>query len=107
MAKDSNGTATEPLCTKCENNPRGKNHDWCNECKSEQQKRYTQDRDDLLERRGFRAGSAAMRNNLLTVLLEANPNGRMLVHEVAAFISTAELPVFTRSNPVSNGQGGS
>jgi hypothetical protein len=107
MAKDSNGTAEELLCTKCEKNPRGKNHDWCNECKAEQQKRYTQDRDDLLERRGFRAGMAAMKASLLEVLLGAHPNGRMLVHEVASFISTAELPEFRRSNPEGNGKGGS
>lgn len=107
MAKDSNGTAEALLCTKCEKNPRGKGHDWCNECKAEQQKRYTQDRDDMLERRGFRAGTTAMKASLLEVLLAGHPNGRMLVHEVAAFISTTPLPEYQRLNPEGNSNGSS
>lgn len=106
MAKDSNGM-NETVCTKCGRNPRAKGHDWCNQCKAESQKRYDQDRDDLIERRGFRAGAAAMKAALLASMLNAHPNGRLLVHEVTNFINSARSPQFQRSNAVGDGESAS
>ena len=80
---------------------------WCKACRAayqrERQILYAQDSEAI----GFTAGALAMRNGLLSVLLGAHPNGRMLVHEVASFISTTELPEFRRSNPEGNRNGGS
>jgi hypothetical protein len=90
MAKDSNGTAQELLCTKCGERPRGKAHDWCNECKAELQKRYTKDRDDLLERRGFVAGVKALRAELVQRFLQVG-SGLYMGHEAAAIIKAFEL----------------
>jgi hypothetical protein len=80
---------------------------WCKACRAayqrERQILYAQDSEKI----GFNAGVIAMRNSLLSILLGANPNGRMLVHEVASFVSKAELPEFPVSNPEGNRDGSS
>lgn len=79
---------------------------WCKACRAAYQRErqiiYAQDSEEI----GFNAGAIAMRNGLLTILLGAHPNGRMLVHEVASFISSAELPEYRRSNPEGDTKGG-
>ena len=63
MSETSSGTNGQ-TCSKCHQRPKAKSHDWCNECKAENQQRYQFDRDNMLERRGFVAGVKAMRDVL-------------------------------------------
>jgi hypothetical protein len=95
MAKDSNGTAQAALCSKCGERPAAKTHKWCNECKAEAQQQYDADRIGMLEARAYIRGAQAMKAILLTALLSAHPNGRMLVHEVIGFINDAQPPQST------------
>jgi hypothetical protein len=100
MATSFTKPAAAPAVEKCANKGCSNDLDttgkpkWCKACRAayqrERQILYAQDSEKI----GFNAGAVAMRNSLLAVLLQAHPNGRMLVHEVASFISGAELPSY-------------
>jgi|HubBroStandDraft_1064217.scaffolds.fasta_scaffold98029_2 hypothetical protein len=112
MASSFSKPAASPATEKCANKGCSNDLDttgkpkWCRACRAayqrERQILYAQDSEKI----GFNAGAIAMRNSLLAVLLQAHPNGRMLVHEVASFISTAELPGFPGSNAEGNRESG-
>lgn len=100
MGKDSSGTE---LCTKCEKNPRGNGHDWCNPCKAELQRRYAADKEELFEQRGFAKGCEAMRDALLAGFGQMHPNGILKPNEVAANIVGCPRPQFQRRVAATDG----
>ncbi len=93
MPKDSNGTATEALCSKCGERPRGQSHDWCNECKSELQKRYNGDRNRMLKAQGYTQGVSALREALASEFARLGA-GYFRGDECAALVRHAPAPVY-------------
>ena len=71
---------------------------WCKACKSRYQREWQVLRAEETEAIGWRRGAEAMKAVLLTAMLNAHPNGRLLVHEVVKFLNDAELPEFPRAS---------
>ena len=91
MAKDSNGTATAEMCSKCGERPKAQSHEWCKECKSELQKRYDEDRHKMFQAKGYALGISEFRE-MLASEFERLGTGYFRGDECAALVRKATAP---------------
>ena len=78
----------------CGSSDMAANHSWCKKCNAEYQKSYEKDRLDIMERRGFARGVAAMRSLAIGKCREIGGYGAT-GHQFAAWIETEKAPEFT------------
>lgn len=90
MPQDSNGT-NERLCSRCGQNPKANGHEWCKECKRTKQAEYNEQRDAMMERRGYMRGAAAMRE-VIAMKLNALGLGMLTGVECAVWASNEPIP---------------
>ena len=99
MGKTYSVGSQAKLCTKCGIREARPDHEWCNECKAETQRRYAADRDEMMERRGYAKGVKALRESLVRTFEGFSPSAVMIPGIVANIIKGQEPMPFEPSKP--------
>ena len=90
MPQDSNGT-NERLCSRCGQNPKATGHEWCKDCKRTKQTEYNEQRDSMMDRRGYMRGAAAMRDHI-AMKFQALGLGMLTGVECAVWVTNEPIP---------------